>query len=81
MLDDHFIKIPKFYYNKLNINQVDSLELIDENELTKIILDLNNEKSQGLDNISNRIIKIFYKNDKDYLINVYNLTLRFSKIT
>lgn len=80
ILSNHFIAKSKFCYNKLNIVSDDYLSLTDFKELDQIINNMNDKKAPGLDNISNKLIKIIYANDKKYINDLFNIILTNSRI-
>lgn len=80
ILSSHFIAKSKFYYNKLVLESHDKLSPTNSEELFRIINKMNDKKAPGLDNIPNKLIKIIYANDKNYINELFNLVLSKSRI-
>ena len=80
ILMNHFVKEPKFPYKKLEVENRDSLAPTNSSELQTIINNLKPNKAPGLDNVTNRLIKIIFANDKEYIASLYNLILHKIKI-
>lgn len=80
LLANHFIKKIDNKYEKLNLEIESTLPVLDDNELELLIKKLNNKKSPGIDNISNKIIKIIYKNEREYMNDLFNLILKKAKL-
>lgn len=67
-------------YTKLNINRSTNLRRTDLNELKLIISKLKPNKAPGIDRISNVLIKLIFKFDSSYLVDLYNHILKEAKI-
>jgi hypothetical protein len=80
ILGNHFVKEAKYKYERLNINTNDQMKLTDTDELNNIINNLNNNKAPGPDNVTNRLIKILYTNDREYFVRLFNLIIKKAKI-
>ena len=83
LLANHFVKPSRTEYRKLNsnLNRTDiHLKHTDHSELDRLIGNLNNNKSPGLDRITNKLIKIIYTNDKQYITGMFNAMLTSNRI-
>lgn len=67
ILANQFIKKSRFSYRKLNLQVSENLPVTDISELDSIIKDLDSNKAPGIDNVSNKLIKILYESDKYFL--------------
>lgn len=79
MLGEQFIKKDEPVM-MINLPNNKGLTPTDEKEMDRIIANLNNKKASGPDNVENRLIKILYHDDKNYLIELFNLLLKKKKI-
>lgn len=80
MLIDNFIKESRIKYNEINVNDVCELELTSIEELDHIINNMKTNKTPGVDNVTNKLLKILYVNDKDYFLKLFNSILTKNKI-
>lgn len=62
------------------LSKFDDLEPTNSEELNLIIKNMNNNKTPGPDNITNRLIKIIFANDREYIVNLFNLVIKFCRI-
>ena len=80
ILSSTFVKSPKYPYKRIHFNDTQGLEPTNADEIQSIICKLDPNKAPGLDNITNKLIKIIFLYDKDYLVRLFNLVLFKVKI-
>lgn len=74
------MKSPKFSYKRIHFNDTEVLEPTNADEIQTIICKLDPNKAPRIDNITNKLIKIIFLYDKDYLVRLFNLVLFKVKI-
>ena len=81
ILASQFIKAPANPYKKLNIRpRGERLKGTDQEEIGKIIAALNNKKAPGVDRVTNRLIKIIFERDKEYLTYLFDKILEIGRV-
>ena len=81
ILAEQFVKSSNDKYRPLNLNlNNERLKSTNAEELDRLINKLNNKKAPGPDNITNKLIKIIYANDKEFIIKLFNKILEKGKI-
>jgi hypothetical protein len=80
ILADQFIRksTNKYEIKKIKLNK--EIPLTNEEELKRIIKKMSNNKAPGPDGIPNKLIKIIYEQDPDYMVNLYNVILKKATI-
>lgn len=80
ILVDQFVRPAERRYQPKKFKPNAPAPQTDEQELWKIIMNTNNRKAPGPDQMANRLIKLIFKNDPDYLVKLYNCILRTSEL-
>ena len=80
IIANQFVRLAEDKYSKINLKPNAPAPQTDEQELRSIIMNTSNEKSPGPDQMTNKLIKIIFKNDPEYLINLYNCMLRANEL-
>ena len=80
ILREQFIKRTNKPYCPINIQCDRKLEPTTTEELDKIINSLNEKKAAGPDEISNKLYKILYTNNKNYFTQLFNKCLSAGKL-
>ena len=81
ILADQFVKPPARPYIKQKIrSKHKQLRATDQDELGRAIAALNNNKAPGLDRVTNKLIKIIFDRDKEYITKMFNMLLETGRI-
>ena len=79
-LKQQFIKDTKSPYQSVNLNCNRKLKETNIEELNRIINHLDDNRAPGPDQITNKLIKIIYKNDQEYMTEIFNKVLKHGKL-
>lgn len=80
ILASQFVRSPTRPYARIKTQRDLRLRGTDREELSKIISDLNNNKAPGIDRVTNKLIKIMFARDGEYITMMFNKLLEFGRI-
>lgn len=80
IIANQFVRPAETKYQPLRLKQNSPAPQTSEEELEQIIMHTSNRKAPGPDNQSNRLIKLIFKNDAEYMVNLFNCILRSGEI-
>lgn len=80
LLAKQFIKDTNNAYQMKKIKSNENVPEVTEAELKRIIMNTNNNKTPGPDCITNRLIKLIFKREPKYFVQLYNMILKRNEL-